>query len=295
MRVKDLISKKLIRDIAGEHDVDAIIIFVDNQPGEWIALDDIPDVDEEKFAEDIEETTGFYTLRVTRIEEGGEPVETTLPKTKTIQFEGIIAEVISGLIKQKLVKQNDKLLVITDDSTTQRYNKAILVMDVDKTLYRIGKFKLADKMASETIIEKVIQLAQELGREGREGKQVGTLFIIGDPEELEPYTKQLIMNPFKGYEKNFLNIVHNQTLDETLKNFAQLDGAFIIDNEGHVLSAGTYLDVDTTDIKPFAGWGTKHLAATAITKVTSAIAILVSESGGGVKVFKNGRLVLKLR
>ena len=295
MRVKDLISKKLIRDIAGEHDVDAIIILVDNQPGEWIALDDIPDVDEEKFAEDIEETTGFYTLRVTRIEEGGEPVETTLPKTKTIQFEGIIAEVISGLIKQKLVKQNDKLLVITDDSTTQRYNKAILVMDVDKTLYRIGKFKLADKMASETIIEKVIQLAQELGREGREGKQVGTLFIIGDPEELEPYTKQLIMNPFKGYEKNFLNIVHNQTLDETLKNFAQLDGAFIIDNEGHVLSAGTYLDVDTTDIKPFAGWGTKHLAATAITKVTSAIAILVSESGGGVKVFKNGRLVLKLR
>ncbi len=295
MRVKDLISKKLIRDIAGEHDVDAIIIFVDNQPGEWIALDDIPDVDEEKFAEDIEETTGFYTLRVTRIEESGEPVETTLPKTKTIQFEGIIAEVISGLIKQKLVKQNDKLLVITDDSTTQRYNKAILVMDVDKTLYRIGKFKLADKMASETIIEKVIQLAQELGREGREGKQVGTLFIIGDPEELEPYTKQLIMNPFKGYEKNFLNIVHNQTLDETLKNFAQLDGAFIIDNEGHVLSAGTYLDVDTTDIKPFAGWGTKHLAATAITKVTSAIAILVSESGGGVKVFKNGRLVLKLR
>ncbi len=294
--MKNIVSEKLVEDIAGELDVDAIILLIDDEPEEWIELDTITPIQENKKESDSKNNKGFYTVTIKRVnEEKNEYVEATVSKTKTVQFDGKIAEIISGLIKKKLVKQDDKLLIITDDSLTQRYAKAMLVLDVNKTLYRIGKFKLAEKMTSETIIETIIGLAQEIGREGREGRAVGTLFIIGNPQELAPYCKQLIMNPFKGYEKNLLNIVQNQTLDETVKNFAQLDGAFIIDNEGYLLSAGTYLDVNTNDIKPFAGWGTKHLAATAITKVSSAIAVLVSESGGIVKVFKNGRLVLKLR
>lgn len=298
--MKTPISEKILCDVAGELDVDAIITLTDNEPEEWMEIENLTfseneRIEELKVSETDGEKKGFYAITVQKVGQESKPKEIMLQKTKTIQFEGIIAEIVSGLIKKKLVKQNNKLLIVADYSIAQRYNVALLILDVDKTLYRIGRFKLADKMASETIIETVISLAQEIGREGREGKKVGTLFVIGDEEELSSYTKQLIMNPFQGYEKKLLNIVQNQTLDETLKNFAQLDGAFIIDNEGHVLSAGTYLDVDTSNIKPFAGWGTKHLAATAITKETSAIAVLVSESGGAVKVFKNGRLVLKLR
>jgi len=290
--MQDIISEKILSDITGELDIDATITIIDTEPEEWINLDGLQDADDTDINENELEGRGFYTIKIVRDNEYN---ETTTPKTKTIQFDGIVAEIISELIKKKLVQQHDKLLIVTNDSIAKRYALSLHVIDVNKTLYRIGRFNLADKMSSETIIETIIQLAQEIGREGREGKTIGTLFIIGDQEELAPYTRQLIMNPFKGYEKNLLNIVHNQGLSETVKNFAQLDGAIIVDNEGHLLSAGTYLDVDTTHIKSFAGWGTKHLAATAITKITSAIAVLVSESGGGIKVFKNGRLVLKLR
>lgn len=188
-----------------------------------------------------------------------------------------------------------KVLVIADQSVTKRYNLSMFVIDVDRILYRIGKFNLGQNLASESIIETVIEIGKEIGFEGREGKKVGTLFIIGNPEEIGPYTRQLILNPFKGYDKELLNVVENTHIKETIKNFAQLDGAFIIDTEGHLLSAGTYLDVDTSNVKPYKGWGTKHLAATAITSETSAIAILVSESGGTVKVFRNGKLILKIR
>ncbi|MBN1175171.1 diadenylate cyclase [Candidatus Woesearchaeota archaeon] len=287
------ISKSVIEELAKDTNVDYIVTIKDESEDEgWIGLEEIDDsvVNKDDTSKGYEEQ---YIITIYR--EGKGTREHKVEKTKTVQMEGILSEVISDLTKHKFLKLNSKVLVVVDSSISKKYHTSILILDVDKVLYRIGRFDLAEKMSSETIIETIIELAQEIGREGREGKKVGTLFVIGDEDELKPYSKQLIMNPFKGYEKENLDVVNNQNLGETIKNFAQLDGAFIIDNEGHFLSAGTYLDVDTSDIKPFAGWGTKHLAATAITNITSSVAVLVSESGGAVKVFKNGKLILKLR
>lgn len=279
--------------IANDVNANCIITILDKQANkdDFLNLDAFREL--EFSSEEGEEEQGQYAIQIFR--EHKPAIEYDFKKTATHYFSGIIAEVISDMIKKKYVKQNMKLLIVTDNSLAKKYNLSIFVIDVDKALYRIGKFNLAQSMTSETIIETVIDIAQEIGREGREGKKVGTLFVIGDIEELEQYTRQLIMNPFKGYEKDMLHIVENKHLRETIKNFAQLDGAFVIDNEGCLHSAGTYLDVDTSKIKPYQGWGTKHLAATAITDKTSSVAILVSESGGAVKVFKNGRLILRLR
>jgi DNA integrity scanning protein DisA with diadenylate cyclase activity len=292
------ISKSIIEKVAKDTKVDYVITIKDeSEEGQWIGLDEIEEATLNKLSglikEENEKLKEYYTITIHR--EGKKTIEHKVEKTKTVQMDRIISEVISNLTKHKYLKLNSKVLVVVDTSISKKYHTSILILDVDKVLYRIGRFDLAEKMSSETIIETIIELAQEIGREGREGKKVGTLFVIGDSNELKPFTRQLIMNPFKGYEREMLNIVNNQNISETIKNFAQLDGAFIIDNEGHFLSAGTYLDVDTSGIKPFAGWGTKHLAATAITNLTSAVAILVSESGGAVKVFKNGKLILKLR
>ena len=81
------------------------------------------------------------------------------------------------------------------------------------------------------VVERVIEIAEEIREEGREGKKIGTLFVIGDPNELALYTKQLILNPFKGYLPEERNIL-NEELKETIKEFAQLDGAFIIGKDG---------------------------------------------------------------
>ena len=165
------------------------------------------------------------------------------------------------------------------------------MFDVDSIFFNISTHKLADNISSE-IIETAIDLALEISREGREGKKVGTAFIIGNKDILQ-YTKQLIMNPFLGYPEESRKIT-DPRMKETLKEFAQLDGVFIIEDNGTILSAGTYIDIDTTKLEIPEGLGTRHRCCAAITHNTDAIAVLVSETGGRVKVFKKGKMVMTL-
>ncbi|MCX7665238.1 MAG: hypothetical protein N2112_06815 [Gemmataceae bacterium] len=47
----------------------------------------------------------------------------------------------------------------------------------------------------------VINLATEIGREGREGKPTGTILVVGDTRKVLSMSHQLNFNPFKGYSK----------------------------------------------------------------------------------------------
>ena len=47
------------------------------------------------------------------------------------------------------------------------------------------------------LISEQIEEIKIITEEGREGKKVGTAFIIGDKDLLKPYLKQLIINPIK--------------------------------------------------------------------------------------------------
>ena len=142
----------------------------------------------------------------------------------------------------------------------------------------------------EHIFQEVLELAIELSLEGREGKPVGTIFVIGDTKNVIKYSHQMVPNPFKGYKIN----IFDKESKEIIKEFAFLDGAFVISRSGRVLCAGRYLDIDfkkvTVNIP--SGLGSRHLAAAGISKVTKAIAITVSESGI-VRVFKDGKIIFE--
>ncbi len=168
-------------------------------------------------------------------------------------------------------------VVVRFDTTTLKIS--------EETMKELAGFDLR-------VIDRILTIAEEIRDEGREGRKIGTLFVVGDPEELEQYTKQLILNPFKGYLPEERNIL-SEELKETVKEFAQLDGAFIISKDGIIISAGTYIDVDTSDVRRYQGWGTRHLAAAAITVKTDSIAVLVSASGGKIKVFKGGKIIMR--
>ena len=47
-------------------------------------------------------------------------------------------------------------------------------------------------------LETVILLAVEISREGREGHKIGTLFVVGDVEQVLKRSKELILDPLKG-------------------------------------------------------------------------------------------------
>ena len=94
--------------------------------------------------------------------------------------------------------------------------------------------------------------------------------VIGEPEELEPYSRQLILNPCAGHPARKRNI-HDRDFVETLREYAALDGAFRIDRKGVVHSAGTYLDARSRSTRIPRGLGARHMAAAAITAVTPAV------------------------
>jgi len=143
------------------------------------------------------------------------------------------------------------------------------------------------------VLERVIGLAGEIAVEGREGKPTGTIFVVGDTNSVNAYIRQLIINPFRGYSEAERNIL-DPGLGETIKEFAGIDGSFVITGDGVILSAGSYLKpASNIDTLP-SGFGARHAAAAGISACTNALAIAISESTGMVSMFKNGSIVLTI-
>ena len=143
------------------------------------------------------------------------------------------------------------------------------------------------------VVLRVLSLAIELAAEGREGKPVGTMFVIGDRRQVAKRTQQLVLNPFHGYSRRLRNVL-DPGLAETVKEYASLDGAFIVAADGTMLSAGTYLIPETSSNQLAGGLGARHQAAASITARTKAMAIIISQSTGKVTIFQDGGSVLAL-
>ncbi len=138
------------------------------------------------------------------------------------------------------------------------------------------------------ILDALIELAVEIAREGREGRRIGTLFTLGAAYSVLNQSRPLILDPIALHPLAARHI-SDPNLRGTIKELAQLDGAFVVDNEGFVVAASRYLDTTAKDVEIPFGLGSRHLAAASISKFTEAIAIVVSESAV-VRVFQKGHL-----
>ncbi|WP_319579974.1 diadenylate cyclase [uncultured Methanospirillum sp.] len=142
------------------------------------------------------------------------------------------------------------------------------------------------------IFKTVMRLAVEIAREGREGKPVGTAFILGDSDAVLERSRQLILNPVSGHSEND-RMITSPDMRENIKELSLVDGAFVIRENGIVEAAGRYISIDTSGVTLPKGFGTRHVSVAAITQETSAIGIVVSESGGVVRVFSNGKVIFE--
>ncbi len=143
------------------------------------------------------------------------------------------------------------------------------------------------------VFEQTLTLALELAAEGREGKPVGALFIIGDYRNVVQHREQNIINPFKGYSERTRNVL-DEGMRETVKNFAKLDGAFIIKGNGVIMSAGSHLKAVKPSEPLPQGLGSRHAAAAGITGTTKSIAITLSESTGTVRIWRRGQIITEI-
>ncbi|MDG6244452.1 MAG: diadenylate cyclase [Methanolobus sp.] len=153
--------------------------------------------------------------------------------------------------------------------------------------------KECEERISAGILRTVLKIAFDISDSGREGKKIGTAFILGDVEEVLTRSHQMILNPYTGQADDDRNILDRKNW-ESIKEFAQLDGVFVISEEGMIEAAGRYLDVDARNISVDKGLGGRHVSAAAITRDTVAIAITVSESGGVMHIYMDGKEVIHI-
>ncbi len=141
-------------------------------------------------------------------------------------------------------------------------------------------------------LENTIQLAVEIAREGREGRKIGTIFVVSDEKEVLKRSHPLILDPLHGHPANKKRIC-DPDMRETVKELAQLDGAFIVSGRGIVISAARYINASANSLKLPLGLGSRHVAAASITRETAAVAVVVSESSV-VRIFNEGKLVAEI-
>ena len=150
----------------------------------------------------------------------------------------------------------------------------------------------AKRQVNARVLKQTISLAVEIAREGREGRKIGTLFVVGDSGEVMRRSKPLILDPLQGHADEDKQIEDPDTR-ETIKELAQLDGAFLVSNSGVVLSAARYIDAASDNLDLPLGLGSRHMAGASISQQTSAVSVVVSESSM-VRMFDDGELVSEI-
>ena len=170
--------------------------------------------------------------------------------------------------------------------------KGIFIADLGKSKIQRTLIECADRVDPK-VLKAVLTVSLSIAQKGREGKKIGTAFVIGDVDEVLKRSRQLILNPYEGHHEKDRDITDPSNW-ESVREFAQLDGVFILDENGIIVSAGRYLEVSAKDVKLKPGLGGRHLACAAITRETEAISVVISESGGDITVYKDGEELLEI-
>ena len=170
--------------------------------------------------------------------------------------------------------------------------KGIAVVDLSRSRIQKALLECSERVDSR-VMKAVLAVALSIAQKGREGKPVGTGFVIGDVEEVLKRSRQLILNPYQGHPESARDIKDPANW-ESVREFAQLDGVFVLDEKGSIVAAGRYIEVSAKDVKLKQGLGGRHIACAAITRETNAISVVVSESGGDITVYKDGEEILEI-
>lgn len=198
-------------------------------------------------------------------------------------------------LKQERVRRGERLLCIYPLTSPLELDSMSAIQLKDKAEYI--SLQTLEKLSEEvpaTVLGAVVDVAMELAREGREGKSIGSIFVVGDAPRVMEASRPMILNPFQGYPEE-ARMITDPALAETVKEIAQIDGAFIIRQNGAIVSAGRYLDTPAKGVRLPKGLGSRHVAAASISRTTRAIAITVSASTRTVRVFRKGKIAVESR
>jgi hypothetical protein len=238
----------------------------------------------------------FPTVLVTRSREevpprAGSAVWVRVPDVEMSRA-GQVKTALLVCLARRVLRKGDRVLCLSGADRSGALD-TLSVFELGGELGLVSLFdpeSFGGDLAPE-VFERVLTLATQLADEGREGRPVGALFVLGDSDRVLGQSRGLVLNPFQGHPESERNVM-DPALEETLKEFSALDGAFIVRGDGVVLTAGSQLTpLSAGSVRLAGGLGTRHGAAAGISASTGAVAICVSQSTGTVSVFRAGRLV----
>ncbi len=194
----------------------------------------------------------------------------------------------------ELICPNGNVLAVYSGFQQGRFD-SISLLQLDERMRRLTSRDLQSLESSVPLktVKAVVDLAVQIGREGREGKPVGTIFVVGDTRHVLEHSTDGGTDPFRGYNKKFRNLCDPKVQDDA-KEIAQLDGAFVVNPDGVIERSRQMLEVTHEDLTMSKGLGSRHWAAAAITRRTKALSVVVSQSTGTVRLYQNGNLVIRI-
>lgn len=198
-------------------------------------------------------------------------------------------------LSEGIVKKGEKWVCLSGMPNSKALDN-LLILDFGKEFEILSSTDLPiiSEIVKPEVFECVLKLALEISSEGKEGrKPIGTIFVLGKHEDVLKFSHPMVINPFQGYPEEERNIL-DQRLKETVKEFSSIDGAFILREDGVILAAGRHLDASGENIEIPLGLGSRHRAAAGITSLTDALAIVVSEETGGVRIFHHGKIFMEI-
>lgn len=224
---------------------------------------------------------------------GKKPEVINVSSFGTHRMSQLRAALFVGLMRES-IKPTDRVCCLGGGDGSDKLDSLIVIEVAQEFPSMMAKHAstLLPSHVRPEVLERVIGIATDLAVEGREGKPVGTILVLGDLDKIKPFMEQLVMNPFSGYREEDRSIL-NPFIEETIKEWALIDGAFVIDGNGTVYSAGSRLTAVDSQLSLQSGLGTRHAAAAAISSVTDCAAVCVSSSGQ-VTLFRRGEAVVLL-
>ena len=217
-----------------------------------------------------------------------------IPNVPLGRINQIKMAVIQALSKG-LVKKGDKWVCLSGIPQSKALDN-LLILEFGKEFEIIfsSDLPVLSEIVRPEVFETALNLALELSSEGKEGrKPVGTIFVLGEQEEVLRFSHPMVINPFQGYPEEERNLL-DPRLKETVKEFSSIDGAFIFREDGVILAAGRHLDASGENIEIPLGLGSRHRAAAGITHLTNALAIVISEETGEVRIFHHGKIFMEI-
>ncbi|MFW5907195.1 MAG: DNA integrity scanning protein DisA nucleotide-binding domain protein [Candidatus Natronoplasma sp.] len=198
-----------------------------------------------------------------------------------------VKELVVSCVAEGMIDREDHvMLVVSADIQT------ILCFDMEELGVVDLRNEVEDRIGLK-LLEDVFRLGTKIVREGKEGFPAGALFIIGDMNRVLNKTTESVQNPLEGQADEQNNIKNKENWN-TIKEFAMLDGALVLDKFGNPVAAGRYVMFkDDSDVKVEDGLGGRHLAASYISDKTNAVALVVSTEGT-IRIYKDGENIYEV-